>query len=59
MQAGEYAKFGFVDTPVQYCGDRTARALSYLFQHAYYAQLLVWPWTITSAASSTNPTPDT
>lgn len=40
---GTGAAFGFVDTPVQYQESRVVRTWSYLFQHAYYAKLLVLP----------------
>ncbi|CAK0849410.1 unnamed protein product, partial [Prorocentrum cordatum] len=41
---GTETHFGFVDTPVQYHGDVWARSwTTYLFQHAFYARLLVLP----------------
>merc|ERR1719362_2063095 len=40
MEAG----FGYIDTPVSYQEGWLTRTLSYLFQHAYYAKLLVLPW---------------
>lgn len=50
---GTDAGFGYVDTPIKYQDARTygteakallVRTLSYLFQHAYYAKILVLPW---------------
>ena len=50
---GTDAGFGYVDTPIRYQDARLhgtesqallVRTLSYLFQHGYYAQLLVFPW---------------
>jgi len=50
---GTDAGFGYVDTPIRYQDANThgseakaqlVRSLSYLFQHAYYAKLLVLPW---------------
>ncbi|CAE7576574.1 unnamed protein product [Symbiodinium natans] len=50
---GTDAGFGYVDTPIRYQDARLhgsesqallVRTLSYLFQHGYYAQLLVLPW---------------
>jgi len=40
---GSSAAFGFVDTPIQYQPDKAVRAWSYLYQHAFYAKLLVFP----------------
>lgn len=41
---GAEAGFGYVDTPIRYQDSRLTRTLSYLYQHAYYAKLLVLPW---------------
>lgn len=41
---GTAAGFGYVDTPIRYQDAWLTRTLSYLFQHAYYAKLLVLPW---------------
>eukprot|EP00928_Gymnodinium_smaydae_P017795 TRINITY_DN16800_c0_g2_i1.p1 TRINITY_DN16800_c0_g2~~TRINITY_DN16800_c0_g2_i1.p1 ORF type:complete len:731 (-),score=78.98 TRINITY_DN16800_c0_g2_i1:792-2984(-) len=41
---GTEAGFGYVDTPIRYQESKLTRTLSYLFQHAYHAQLLVLPW---------------
>ena len=50
---GTDAGFGYVDTPIRYQDVRLhgsesqallVRTLSYLFQHGYYAKLLVFPW---------------
>jgi len=40
---GTSAAFGFVDTPVQYHDSSQVRMWSYLFQHAFYGKLLVFP----------------
>lgn len=40
---GSSAAFGYVDTPVQYHDDVWVRTWSYLFQHSYYAKLLIFP----------------
>eukprot|EP00927_Polykrikos_kofoidii_P073499 TRINITY_DN6952_c0_g1_i2.p1 TRINITY_DN6952_c0_g1~~TRINITY_DN6952_c0_g1_i2.p1 ORF type:complete len:739 (+),score=84.73 TRINITY_DN6952_c0_g1_i2:97-2313(+) len=41
---GTSASFGFVDTPVAYQESKLTRTLTYLYQHAFYAKLLVLPW---------------
>jgi len=41
---GTEAGFGYIDTPIRYMDGKVTRTLSYLFQHAYYAKLLVLPW---------------
>mmetsp|Transcript_75277 Transcript_75277/g.243708 ORF Transcript_75277/g.243708 Transcript_75277/m.243708 type:complete len:732 (-) Transcript_75277:154-2349(-) len=41
---GAEAGFGYVDTPIKYMDSRLTRTLSYLYQHAYYAKILVLPW---------------
>ena len=43
---GTSAGFSFVDTPVQYRSDPWLRAFTYLYFHAKYAQLMLWPWTL-------------
>ena len=43
---GTSAGFSFVDTPVQYRNDPWLRLATYLYFHAKYAQLMVWPWTL-------------
>lgn len=43
---GTSAGFSFVDTPVQYRNDPWLRFATYLYFHAKYAQLMVWPWTL-------------
>eukprot|EP00392_Amoebophrya_sp_AT5.2_P001867 g1872.t1 len=44
LTGGTSAGFSFVDTPVQYSGSLLTRTLSYMFQHAFYMKLLVFPW---------------
>merc|ERR1712014_435457 len=41
---GTEAGFGYVDTPIRYQDSKLTRTLSYLFQHAFHAKLLVLPW---------------
>eukprot|EP00929_Paragymnodinium_shiwhaense_P013402 TRINITY_DN121262_c0_g1_i1.p1 TRINITY_DN121262_c0_g1~~TRINITY_DN121262_c0_g1_i1.p1 ORF type:complete len:760 (-),score=126.84 TRINITY_DN121262_c0_g1_i1:307-2505(-) len=41
---GTEAGFGYVDTPIRYQDAKLTRTLSYLYQHAYHAKLLVLPW---------------
>lgn len=41
---GTEAGFGYIDTPIRYQDSKLTRTLSYLYQHAYYAKLLVLPW---------------
>jgi len=41
---GTEVGFSFVDTPVRYSESLLTRSLSYLYQHAVYAQLLLLPW---------------
>lgn len=41
---GTEAGFGYIDTPIKYQEGTLLRTLSYLFQHACYAKLLVLPW---------------
>lgn len=41
---GTQAEFGYVDTPVKYQESKLTRTLTYLYQHAFYAKLLVLPW---------------
>lgn len=41
---GTEAGFGYVDTPVRYQDEWLTRTLTYLYQHAYYAKLLLLPW---------------
>jgi len=43
LTQGTTAAFGYVDTPIQYHSNFMARTLSYLFQHAFYAKLMVLP----------------
>eukprot|EP00438_Fugacium_kawagutii_P013183 Skav230179 [mRNA] locus=scaffold196:126109:127152:- [translate_table: standard] len=43
---GTSAGFSFVDTPVQYRNDPWLRLATYLYFHAKYAQLMIWPWTL-------------
>ena len=35
-----------MDTPVQYRSDPWLRLATYLYFHAKYAQLMIWPWTL-------------
>ncbi|CAE8627465.1 unnamed protein product, partial [Polarella glacialis] len=43
---GTAAGFSFVDTPVQYHEDIMVRFFTYLYFHSKYAQLMVFPWTL-------------
>ena len=43
---GTSAGFSFVDTPVQYRSDFGLRLATYLYFHAKYAQLMLWPWSL-------------
>ena len=46
ITSGTSAGFSFVDTPVQYRNDPLLRLATYLYFHAKYAQLMVFPWTL-------------
>lgn len=46
MTGGTKAGFSFVDTPVQYHSDASVRTFTYLYFHAKYAQLMLYPWTL-------------
>lgn len=46
LTGGTSAGFSFVDTPVQYSDSRLIRSLTYMFQHAYYAWLMLMPWNL-------------
>jgi len=43
---GTSAGFSYVDTPVQYHDNRIVRTFTYLYFHSKYAQLLVFPWSL-------------
>merc|ERR1719174_1701247 len=43
---GTEVGFSFVDTPVRYADKIVTRGLSYLYHHAYYAQLMLLPWNL-------------
>jgi len=43
---GTKAGFSHVDTPVQYHDNVYVRTFTYLYFHAKYAQLMVFPWTM-------------
>ena len=43
---GTTAGFSFVDTPVQYHDNYMVRLCTYLYFHGKYAQLMVFPWTL-------------
>ncbi|CAD7955156.1 unnamed protein product [Amoebophrya sp. A120] len=44
LTGGTSAGFSFVDTPIQYSGSLLTRTLSYMYQHAFYCKLLLFPW---------------
>ena len=46
ITSGTSAGFSFVDTPVQYRSDPFVRVATYLYFHSKYAQLMVFPWTL-------------
>eukprot|EP00929_Paragymnodinium_shiwhaense_P076835 TRINITY_DN39554_c0_g3_i1.p1 TRINITY_DN39554_c0_g3~~TRINITY_DN39554_c0_g3_i1.p1 ORF type:complete len:542 (+),score=51.68 TRINITY_DN39554_c0_g3_i1:137-1627(+) len=43
---GTKAGFSYVDTPVQYHDDIYVRFFTYTYFHSKYAQLMVFPWTL-------------
>eukprot|EP00927_Polykrikos_kofoidii_P019846 TRINITY_DN19301_c1_g3_i1.p1 TRINITY_DN19301_c1_g3~~TRINITY_DN19301_c1_g3_i1.p1 ORF type:complete len:833 (+),score=124.86 TRINITY_DN19301_c1_g3_i1:89-2500(+) len=43
---GTEVGFSAVDTPVQYHEDAVVRCFTYLYFHSKYAQLMVFPWTL-------------
>eukprot|EP00927_Polykrikos_kofoidii_P019845 TRINITY_DN19301_c1_g2_i1.p1 TRINITY_DN19301_c1_g2~~TRINITY_DN19301_c1_g2_i1.p1 ORF type:complete len:815 (+),score=121.14 TRINITY_DN19301_c1_g2_i1:71-2515(+) len=43
---GTAAAFSWIDTPVQYHEDVVVRCFTYLYFHAKYAQLMVFPWVL-------------
>lgn len=43
---GTSAGFSYMDTPVKYHEDKSVRCWTYLYYHAKYAQLMVFPWTL-------------
>eukprot|EP00439_Symbiodinium_sp_Y106_P041422 s2296_g5.t1 len=46
ITSGTSAGFSFVDAPVQYRSDLFVRSATYLYFHAKYAQLMVFPWVL-------------
>ena len=46
ITSGTSAGFSFVDTPVQHRSDLFLRVATYMYFHAKYAQLMVFPWTL-------------